>query len=318
MNNNLIKLYKSIYLIRFVEESISKNYPKGHMRCPVHLSIGQEACATGLISNLQKTDKLFSNHRCHAHYLAKGGSLKGMLSEIYGKKNGCIGGVGGSMHLQDQSVGMVSSIPIVSSGIGMATGNALYQKRNNLKEITVIYCGDASLEEGIFFECANFASLHSLPIIFACENNLFSVYTNIKERQIDSNFKKYASAFKIPFKRIDGNKLDEVYNSTKKIIKFVRNKKRPYFIQMDTYRYKEHCGPNDDDHLKYRNSKEVEFWQKKDPINYAKKLLKKNKISKLKIQKIEKEIENFVNKQFNFAEKDQLPNYKEASKYVYV
>ena len=318
MNNNLINLYKSIYLIRFVEESISKNYPKGQMRCPVHLSIGQEACATGLISNLKKKDKLFSNHRCHAHYLAKGGSLKQMLSEIYGKKSGCIGGVGGSMHLQDQKVGMVSSIPIVSSGIGIATGNALYQKRNNLEEITVIYIGDASLEEGIFFECANFASLHSLPIIFACENNLFSVYTNIKERQIDSNFKKYASAFKIPFKKIDGNKLDQVYNSTKKIIEFVRNKKKPYFIQMDTYRYKEHCGPNDDDHLKYRNSKELKFWQRKDPINYAKKLLKKNKISELKIRKIEKEIENFVNKQFIFAEKDQLPNYKEASKYVYV
>ena len=221
MNDNLIKLYKSLYLIRFVEESISKNYSKGEMRCPVHLSIGQEACATGLISNLRKLDKVYSNHRCHAHYLAKGGSLKRMLSEIYGKINGCVGGVGGSMHLQDQSVGMVSSIPIVSSAMGMATGNALNQKRKNLKEITVIYCGDASLEEGIFFECANFASLHSLPIIFACENNLFSVYTNIKERQIDSNFKKYASAFKISYKKIDGNKIDEVYNSTKKIISFV-------------------------------------------------------------------------------------------------
>jgi len=318
MYKNLIKLYKSLYLIRFVEESISKNYSKGQMRCPVHLSIGQEACATGLIDNLNKSDKLFSNHRCHAHYLAKGGDLRRMLSEIYGKKNGCVGGVGGSMHLQDQSVGMVSSIPIVSSAMGMATGNALNQKRKNLKEITVIYCGDASLEEGIFFECANFASLHSLPIIFACENNLFSVYTNIKERQIDSNFKKYASAFKISYKKIDGNKIDEVYNSTKKIINFVRNKRKPYFVQMDTYRYKEHCGPSEDDHLKYRNSKEVKFWQNKDPIIYAQKLMKKNKISDANIKKIEKEIEIFVNKQFKFAENDQLPNYKEASKHVYV
>ncbi len=318
MNNNLIKLYKSLYLTRFVEETISKNYSKGQMRCPVHLSIGQEACATGLIENLKKTDKLFSNHRCHAHYLAKGGNLRKMLSEIYGKNNGCVGGVGGSMHLQDQSVGMVSSIPIVSSAMGMATGNALYQKRNNLNEITVIYCGDASLEEGIFFECANFASLHSLPIIFACENNLFSVYTNIKERQIDSNFKKYASAFKIPYKKIDGNRVDEVYKSTKKIINLVRKKRKPYFVQMDTYRYKEHCGPSDDDHLKYRNSNEVKFWQSKDPISYAKKLMKKNNINEKKIKKIEAKIEIFVNKQFKHAEIDKLPNYKEASKHIYV
>ena len=318
MNDNLIELYKSLYLIRFVEESISKNYSKGQMRCPVHLSIGQEACATGLIYNLNRSDKLFSNHRCHSHYLAKGGNLRKMLAEIYGKHNGCVGGVGGSMHLQDQNVGMVSSVPIVSSAMGMATGNALHQKRNNLKDITVIYCGDASLEEGIFFECANFASLHSLPIIFACENNLFSVYTNISERQIDSNFKKYASAFKIPYKKIDGNKIDEVYKTTKKIISFVRTKRKPYFVQMDTYRYKEHCGPSDDDHLKYRNSKRGKILAKQRSNYLCKKTFEKNKITQTKIEKLEKEIELFVNKQFKFAESDKLPNYKEASKYVYV
>ncbi len=316
MNKNLIELYKSLYLIRFVEETISKNYSKGQIRCPVHLSIGQEACATGLINNLKKNDKLYSNHRCHAHYLAKGGSLKKMLSELYGKKNGCVGGIGGSMHLQDQNVGLVASIPIVSSAIGLATGNALHQKRQKEKNITVIYLGDASLEEGIFFECANFASLHSLPIIFACENNLFSVYTNIKRRQIDANFKKYADAFKIPFKRIDGNKIDIVSNVTKEIIQNVRRSSKPYFIQMDTYRYKEHCGPNSDDHLNYRNHKEVKFWNKKCPLIYARNLLKK-KYSQKKIFDIEKNIEKFVLKQFDFAEKDILPNYREASKYVY-
>ena len=158
MNDNLIELYKSLYLIRLVEETISKNYSKSD-EMSIYLSIGQEAC-TGLIYNLNRSDKLFSNHRCHSHYLAKGGNLRKMLAEIYGKHNGCVGGVGGSMHLQDQNVGMVSSVPIVSSAMGMATGNALHQKRENLKDITVIYCGDASLEEGIFFECANFAFFH--------------------------------------------------------------------------------------------------------------------------------------------------------------
>lgn len=319
MNNlELISLYKSLYLIRHVEEMISKNYSKGQMRCPVHLSIGQEACATGLISNLKLTDKVFSNHRCHAHYLAKGGSLKKMLCEIYGKKNGCVGGVGGSMHLQDLDKGLVASIPIVSSSIGMATGNALYQKRNKSNQVTVIYLGDAALEEGIFFECANFAALHSLPIIFACENNLFSVYTNLKDRQLDSNFKKYADAYNIPYKRLDGSRIDEVYKKTKSIINFVRKNKMPYFIQMDTYRFKEHCGPAVDDHLEYRDQKEVSYWKKKCPIEYAKKLMKRKKISDNKIKTIEKNIEKLVIKDFIFAERDKLPNYRDADRFVYV
>lgn len=314
----LLNLHNSIYLIRLVEETIINRYSKGQIRCPVHLSIGQEACASGFIYNLKNSDKLFSNHRCHAHYLAKGGNLRKMLCEIYGKKNGCINGVGGSMHLQDQKVGMVSSIPIVSSAMGIATGSAFHQKQNKLKNITVIYCGDAALEEGIFFECANFASLHSLPIIFVCENNLYSVYTNLRERQTMNEFSKYAKAFSISYQKLDGNKIDQVYNYSKKIINYVRKKSRPFFIQMDTYRFKEHCGPNEDDHLNYRNSKELNFWKKKDPLNYSKFLLKKNKISEEIIRKSEKKIKEFVNKQFLYAEKDLLPNFNEASKYIYV
>ena len=138
-----------------------------------------------------------------------------MLAEIYGNITVALV-VGGSMHLQDQNVGMVSSVPIVSSAMGMATGNALHQKRENLKDITVIYCGDASLEEGIFFECANFASLHSLPIIFACENNLFSVYTNISERQIDSILRNMHLLLKFHIKRLMEIKLTKFIKQQKK------------------------------------------------------------------------------------------------------
>ena len=286
------------------------------MRCPVHLSIGQEACAVGISQNLKNDDTVYSNHRSHAHYIAKGGNIAKMISEIHGKKNGCVNGVGGSMHLQDLKVNFMASIPIVSSSIALSLGAAINQKRLKLNKVTVVFIGDASLEEGIFFECANFASLHKLPILFACENNLFSVYTPIKERQIDSNFKRYADAFKIPYKRVDGNNIENVFNVSKKIIKNIKNGKGPHFIQMDTYRHLEHCGPNEDDHLNYRNKNEVSFWKKKDPLKVLEnKLLKKYKREKLSYMK--KTIDRKIDKIFSNVLKEKYPTPNDAKKFVY-
>ena len=313
---NLLKLFYEMYLIRSVEEKISLEYPKGKMRCPVHLSIGQEACAVGISQNLKNDDTVYSNHRSHAHYIAKGGNIAKMISEIHGKKNGCVNGVGGSMHLQDLKVNFMASIPIVSSSIALSLGAAINQKRLKLNKVTVVFIGDASLEEGIFFECANFASLHKLPILFACENNLFSVYTPIKERQIDSNFKRYADAFKIPYKRVDGNNIENVFNVSKKIIKNIKNGKGPHFIQMDTYRHLEHCGPNEDDHLNYRNKNEVSFWKKKDPLKVLEnKLLKKYKREKLSYMK--KTIDRKIDKIFSNVLKEKYPTPNDAKKFVY-
>lgn len=313
---NLFNIYKNIFLIRTVEDMISQEYHKGQMRCPVHLSIGQEACASAFILHLDKKDKLYSNHRCHAHYLAKGGSLKKMISEIYGKKTGCISGIGGSMHLQDIDVGLEASIPIVSSAIALATGSALNQKKNKSKNITVVYVGDAALEEGVFYECANFASIHKLPLIFVCENNLFSCFTNIKQRQINDDFSRYAKAFNIPYLRLDGNKADLISPNAKKIISRVKKGNGPFFLQLDTYRYLEHCGPASDDKLNYRNKKEVKNWKNKCPVSYLRKIICK-KINKTKVFKAEKEIIDEVKKAFKFAENSSLPENKNAKRYVY-
>ena len=172
-NQDKIKLYSEIAYIRKVEERIASEYPKGEMRCPVHLSIGQEAVAVGVsyISNIK--DRFFSTHRSHAHYLAKGASLKGMICELYGKKDGCLNGRGGSMHLQDDKVNFISSTPIVASSIPLAIGSALEQKITNNNNITVCFVGDGSLEEGSFFESLNFASLirFSLAHLFSSSNH---------------------------------------------------------------------------------------------------------------------------------------------------
>ena len=176
-------LFFSMLRIRMVEEEIASKYPEQEMRCPVHLSIGQEGAAVGVCSALNTNDWIFSGHRNHAHYLAKGGNLKSMISEIYGKSTGCCGGKGGSMHLTDRSAGFIGATPIVGSTIPIAVGAALTAKRNKSNRVVVIFLGDGAMESGVVHESMNFAATAKLPIIFACENNLYSVYSSLEVRQ---------------------------------------------------------------------------------------------------------------------------------------
>lgn len=306
-NASKIKLFEGISYIRRVEENIALEYPKGEMRCPVHLSIGQEAVAVGVSYISKKSDRFYSTHRSHAHYLAKGGSLKGMISELYGKTDGCLNGRGGSMHLQDDKINFISSIPIVASSIPLALGSALEQKLSNDKNITVCFLGDGSLEEGSFFESLNFASLNRLPIIFVCENNYYSCYTPLKERQNHSNFDKYAKSFNIMAHRKNGNKIETVIDTFSTSYKLAK-KGYPQFLQFDTFRFLEHCGPSDDDHLGYRKKNELSSWIDKCPLETLKKELLKNKIlTNKKIDQINKNIDKKIKDAFNNAKKSALP-----------
>ena len=180
---NSSRLYESMLRIRLVEESIAERYSEEKMRCPTHLSIGQEAISVGVCSNLSIEDKVLSTHRAHAHYLAKGGCLKSMLAEIYGKVTGCSKGMGGSMHLIDKSVGFMGSTAIVGNTIPVAVGLGLALKLKKEKLISCVFFGDAAVEEGVFFESINFAIIHNLPVLFICENNLYSVYSGLDVRQ---------------------------------------------------------------------------------------------------------------------------------------
>jgi len=315
---NLLKIYKNMLLIRILEEKISQKYNEQEMRCPVHLSIGQEAIATGICSLLKKKDIVFSNHRSHAHYIAKNCNIEKMLCELYGKANGCLGGRGGSMHLQEIENGFFASIPIVSSALGPAVGVALNLKRKKSKNICVVFVGDGALEEGIFHETMNFISLNKLPLLIVCENNLFSVYTNIKERQINDSFLRYSKAFKIKGARLSGNDVIKINLQTKKIINSMKKNHHPFFMQLDTYRWLEHCGPNYDNHIGYRSVKEFDKWKKKCPINKLEKLLiKKNILDKNKIYNIRTNISNDLEKKFTFAKNSKFPNPDTAGDFVY-
>jgi pyruvate dehydrogenase E1 component alpha subunit len=260
-----------LFYIRFVESFIAEHYHESLFRCPVHLSIGQEAIAVGVCTNLNKQDKVISTHRSHAHFLAKGGDLESMFAEMMGKNRGSSLGRGGSMHLFDSNHGFFGSIPIVGSSLPIAAGIGFAQKFRNFDEITVAFQGDASFETGQFHESLNFISSFNIPILIVMENNRYSTYSPIQDRQSHKmNLEKIVTGFGIDYVKILGDDLFVVDSTMLNIIKQVRSGS-PKFVELDTFRRFEHCGPNLDDDLGYRTKEEIKSYKDRDPINIVKK-----------------------------------------------
>ncbi len=313
----LTQIYLTAYKIRETEEQIAKKYSDGQMRCPTHLSIGQELVPSIYAQFVSNGDYAVSTHRAHAHYLAKGGNLKEMISEIYGKETGCSKGLGGSMHLIDKSVGFMGSTAIVGGTIPIGVGLALSIKIKNENRLSTVFLGDASSEEGVFYESLNFAALKDLPVIFICENNLYSVYSKLEVRQ-PKNRKIYnlAKEIGIESSHANGYDIEDTYTKLKDAINYVRKNKKPFFIELDTYRFREHCGPNYDNELGYREVSEYENFLKKDPLISLKKYLMEN-LSEEVLNSYEGKINIEIKDAFQFAEKSAWPKYENMNKYLY-
>ena len=305
--------------IRMVEEEIAKRYSEGLMRCPVHLSTGQEAVAVGVCQNLTTEDQVFSAHRSHAHYLAKGGALKPMIAEIYGKKTGCAGGKGGSMHLIDIKKNILGAVPIVGSTIPMGVGASWGKKLKNKKVVTAVFFGDGATEEGIFAESLNFASLIKSPNLFICEDNLYSTNSPKDVRRIKTfSLRKFVESHSIKYFSCDGNNVLDVYSVSSKAISYIKKFGRPAFIEFKTYRWLEHVGPNSDINLGYRSKQEVMSWINKCPIKSLKKyLFKKKFMDDKKLTQIEEKIQRDINYAFTFALKSKFPSRKDLLKNIY-
>ena len=302
-----------------IELSIVQNYNNWKMRCPVHLSIGQESAAVGICANLKKNDEIVTAHRSHAHYLAKGGSLKKMIAELHGKETGCAEGLGGSMHLIDLNQNITAAVPIVGSTIPIGVGKAWANKLNSANNIVVIFFGDGATEEGVFFESLDFAVLKNLKILFVCENNKYSVYSSLEKRQSKKrNLIKIAKAMGLNTQLFKDHDVLNIYKKTKKIIKTIKKKSVPYLIQINTWRYLEHCGPNYDDNLGYREKRDKIYWAKKDQIFKYENLLKKKGLIKTQdIIDMKYKLQNEINRAFKFAEKSKFPSKKILKKYIY-
>lgn len=260
------ELYYKMLRIRLTEEEIASRYKEQEMRCPVHLSIGQEACAVGIAALLGKDDFMVSTHRGHAHYLAGGGSVVGLIGELYGKEIGCSRGMGGSMHLCDLDNNFFGSTSIVGGTIPVGVGLAFSKMIKNEPGAVVVCIGDAAIEQGVFHESANFAALHHLPVIFVCENNLYSCYTHIKNRQPQRPLFHVARGHALKYGQADGNDVLDIIDRLRWRFDSVRQGRGPLFVELHTYRTLEHCGPNNDDILDYRTKDELAHWKSKDPL----------------------------------------------------
>jgi pyruvate dehydrogenase E1 component alpha subunit len=291
----LLKILRLFY-VRHVEEFIANVYSESLFRCPVHLSIGQEAIAVGICSNLGPNDKIISTHRSHAHYLAKGGDLTSMFAEMMGKPAGCSKGRGGSMHLFDDAEGIYGSIPIVGSSLPIATGLAYAQKISKDKGITIAFQGDAAFETGQFSESLNFISSFRIPILIIMENNRFSTYAPINDRQSEKmNLEKIVTGIGIDYSKFSGDNLLEIDQMIKPLISQVRNG-QPKFVEFDTFRRLEHCGPNLDDDLGYRTAKEINSYRERDPVYIIKQELINNKNLSDVIKIIEDFLPSYISK----------------------
>jgi len=319
--NFLLNLYKTMLKIRICEESLVEPILEGKIKTPCHLYSGEEAIATGICAALRKDDYIFGNHRSHGHYLAKGGDLNEMVAEIYCKETGCSRGRGGSMHLIYPEVGFLGAAPIVAGTISLAVGAALSSKIKGQDKVTVSFFGDGASGEGVLHECLNFSALKRLPIIFVCENNLYSTHMPICECRPNPYIYKLALPFGIKSFRVDGNDVLKVYEIAKKAVELCRNGNGPVFIECITYRLRGHVGPDDNIqgvHTDIRPKKEVEKWIKKDPIKRFERFLYKNKvISKEEAEKIRKSIEKEVKDAHIFSNHSHSPKKEEVMRYVF-
>jgi len=285
------------------EEAVAQRYSEQKMRCPVHLSIGQEWIAVALGQLLKQTDQVFSSHRAHAHYLAKGGCMKALLAEFYGKATGCSGGIGGSMHLLDRTAGFLGSVPILGSTIPIAAGFAFGQQLQGKRgQITVVFFGDGATEEGIFYESVNFAALRQLPIIFVCENNQLSVSTDQTwRRSPQTDLMKIMAGFDVKAYRETKKDCLNLFETLAPLLAAMREDSHPLYLEIVTERYVEHCGP------KIQRDKSGDHWYgDQDPLFQLKK-----GISETSYLSVKSTIAREIEEAFHFAEQSPFPNAME-------
>lgn len=317
--NLAAELHRSMLRIRLVEERIVTLYGEQQMRCPVHLSIGQEAAAAGACLAMRPDDYAMSGHRSHGHYIAKGGSLRAMMAEIYGKATGCAQGKGGSMHLVDLDAGFLGAAPIVGSTIPIGVGTAFTSKLRGEKRVSMVFLGDGATEAGVFHESLNFAALHKLPVVFLCENNLFSVYSPMEVRQpAGRTMADLAEGHGIATLTGDGNDVREVWRLSAEAVAQARDGLGPVFVELATYRWREHCGPNFDNDIGYRTEAEYLAWRERDPVAaHERLLLEQRQATAADIASWTVAIEAEIDDAFAFAKSSPVPDAPALMEHLY-
>ena len=318
-NKNVIALYRKMLTIRLFEEKIQDLYARGSVPGLAHLYVGEEAVAVGVCANLRRQDYITSTHRGHGHVIAKGAELKYMMAELFGKKTGYCKGKGGSMHIADVDLGILGANGIAGGGIPIAVGAALSSKMRKTDQVTVCFFGDGASNNGTFHEGLNFASVHRLPVVFVCENNLYGISVSQKQHQAIQDISIRASAYNMSGITIDGNDVIAVFDASGKAIQRARAGEGPTLIECKTYRWRGHHEGDPNQGRRYRTVEEVKKWMEACPIKrFEESLLKERLLTKGKIKGVREEIEKKINEAVEFAVQSPFPEPQGIYEDVYI
>jgi pyruvate dehydrogenase E1 component alpha subunit len=308
----LLACYRSMLLVRRVEERIIRQYaeqnayfarketPPHTIKCPTHLSIGQEAAAVGVCEPLSKSDVAFSTHRCHAHYLAKGGDVRAMMAELYGRATGCARGKGGSMHLVDTSVGMLGASAIVGGSIPLAVGAALSFKMRGEPHVGVAFFGDGAVEQGVFHEAMNVSSLRKLPVLFVCENNMYATLSHVESRQ-PTPIAARAASYGAVGVSLEGDDVMAVAEAARAAVRRARAGEGPTLLEIKAYRWMSHVGTEPDTGKMRRSAEELAAWKARCPVVRAREKLLSLGTPEAELREVEQSVDAQIEDAVRFA-----------------
>lgn len=306
-------MLERMWTIRNFEEKVMEVHEAGEFVGAAHPYIGEEAVAVGVCLALKDTDYIAGNHRSHGHPLAKGGSVKKAMAELYGRVDGYCKGKGGSMHLADFSVGILGESGIVASSVPVATGAGLASKISKNNFVSVVFFGDGASNQGACHESMNLASIWKLPVIFVCENNQFAITTSYQNSVAVENVSDRAQAYNMPGILVDGQNVEAMYEATTEAVKRARNGEGPTLIEGLTYRFEEHSlGLGRVRRGEYRTSEEISKWRERDPIGiHSQKLIDRGVLSEDEINKIESDSKKEIEEAVEFARNSKFPEPEE-------
>ncbi len=314
----LLQMLERMLLIRRTEEQLGADSKAGKLPGNVHLCVGQEAISVGVCAHLTAADHIGGTHRGHGHFLAKGGTPRQLIAEVYGKRTGACGGLGGSMHVADLTKGMLGANGIVGGGIPLAAGAALAAQADGQKRVSVAFFGDGAASQGVLSEVLNLAALWRLPLLLVCEHNCYSEFspsdTVTAGRIVDR-----AAPFNVPSEVIDGNDVVAVWQSAGRLIDRARRGDGPALIEARTYRLHGHLEAEAGFlQGKYRSDDEISLWRARDPITrLATMLSESGSLAEGGLAAIDAAVMEVVADAVRFADESPLPDLSQVSEAVF-
>lgn len=314
--DTLLEIYRRMLTIRAFEETVFEVYRKGWMPGLAHLSDGQEATAVGVCMTLRVDDTITSTHRGHGHIIAKGGRVEPMMAEVMGKVTGYCRGKGGEMHIADVSLGILGANGIVGGGLGIAAGSAFTAKREGKGRVSAAFFGDGAINQGLWYETANIAVLWKLPLIYVCENNQYTQFTNSQKLISGEGLAARARVMGMKGVEVDGNDVLAVYQAAYELVEAARRGEGPATLVCNTFRYGGHH--SGEPGTAYRSKEEIDAWKKRDPIPlFENQLLVQKIITPQEIESIHDEVDKRLQTSVEVARQDPFPDVSEVTEHVY-